>query len=121
MALGNTYLTINGNALHETSSFSISPQVVEKLFQTEDGHDKGILIRASKLKMSVGWENAPDTFKTLCEGFCSSATVTVVFNGNTYTMRARNLKEDLVRYSNRYSGSFSTNGIWNISFDLEEI
>lgn len=118
MALGNTYLTINGNALHETSSFSISPQVVEKLFQTEDGHDKGILIRASKLKMSVGWENAPDTFKALAEGFCSAATVTVLFESSTYTMRARNLKEDLVRYSNRYSGS---NGLWNISFDLEEI
>lgn len=116
--LGSTYLTINGNALHETSSFSISPQTVENIFQTENGHDTGIIVRASKYKMSVGWENAPDSMKTLCEGFCAAATVSVLFGSSTYTMRARNLKVDLVRYSNRYGGS---KGLWNISFDLEEL
>lgn len=117
-SLGSTYLTINSNALHETSSFSISPQVVEKIFQTEAGTDTGVLIRGSKVKMSCGWEGAPDSFKTLAEGFCSAATVTVLFDGVTRTMRARNLKEEMIRYSNRYSGS---KGLWNISFDLEEI
>lgn len=116
--LGSTYLTINGNALHETSSFSIEPKMVENMFQTEDGHDTGVIIRAGKYKMSVGWENAPDTMKTLCEGFCTAATVTVLFGSSSYTMRARNLKCDLVRYSNRWDKS---KGLWNISFDLEEL
>ena len=117
-ALGSAYLTINGNALHETSSFSIEPQTVENVFQTEDGHDTAISIRAAKFRYKCGWENAPDSFRTLAEGFCADPTVTVIFDNTTRTMRARNLKEVLVRYSNRYSGS---KGLWNISFDLEEI
>lgn len=117
-SLGSTYLTINGNALHETSSFSIEPKVVENVFQTESGSDTGILIRGSKVKMSAAWENAPDSFRTLAEQFCSAASVTVIFDGTTRTMRARNLKESMVRYSNRYDGS---KGLWNISFDLEEL
>lgn len=117
-SLGSTYLTINGNALHETSSFSISPETIENMFQTEAGTDIGVFVRGGKVKMSCGWEGAPDTFKTLAEGFCAAATCTVVFDGTTYTMRARNLKETMIRYSNRYTGS---KGLWNISFDLEEI
>lgn len=117
-ALGSTYLTIDGNALHETSSFSIEPQVIENVFQTEAGTDVGIFVRGGKVKMSAGWEGAPDTFRALAEGFCSAPTCTVIFDNVTRTMRARNLKEQLVRYSNRYSGS---KGLWNISFDLEEI
>lgn len=117
-ALGSTYLTINGNALHETSSFSIQPKVIENVHQTEAGTDTGTIIRSSKVKMTCAWKDAPDTFKTLAEGFCSAATVSVTFDSVTRTMRARNLKEDLVRYSNRYAGS---KGLWNISFELEEI
>lgn len=117
-ALGSTYLTINGNTLHETSSFSIQPQVIENVYQTEAGTDTGVLIRSGKVKMVCGWENAPDSFRTLAEGFCAAATVSVTFDSVTRTMRARNLKEDLVRYSNRYDGS---KGLWNISFELEEI
>lgn len=117
-SLGSTYLTINSNALHETSSFVIEPRVVENMFQTEAGGDAGVLIRASKVKMTCGWENAPDSFKTLAESFCAAATVTVVFDSNTYTMRARNLKENMVRYSNRWDKS---KGLWNISFTLEEV
>ena len=117
-ALGNTYLTINSNALHETSSFSIEPQTIENVFQTEDGHDTAISIRAAKYKYVCGWENAPDSFRILAESFCALPTVTVLFESSTRIMRARNLKETLVRYSNRYSGS---KGLWNISFDLEEI
>lgn len=117
-ALGSTYLTIDGNALHETSSFSIEPQVIENVFQTEAGTDTAVFVRGGKVKMSAGWEGAPDTFRALAEGFCSATTCTVIFDGVTRTMRARNLKEQMIRYSNRYSGS---KGLWNISFDLEEI
>lgn len=117
-SLGSTYITIDSNTLHETSSFSISPEMVENTFQTEAGTDTSIIVRAKKVKMSVGWENAPDTFRELCETFCAKSTVSVVFDSHTYTMRARNLKEEMVRYSNRYTGS---KGLWNISFDLEEI
>lgn len=117
--LGSQYLTINGTALHETSSFSMEYTTIENIFQTEAGTDAGTLTRANKLKMSVGWENCPsDAFRATILSYCALPTVTVVFNSDSYTMRARNYKEELVRYSNRYSGS---NGIWNISMTLEEI
>lgn len=117
-ALGKKFLTINGTLLPETSSFDVSPEMVEKVMQTEAGTTASIIVRASKKKFSVAWEGADDTLKNQCETFCSSATVTLVFDGNTYTCRARNLKESLVRYSNRYAGSA---GLWDLSFDMEVI
>ena len=117
-ALGKKFLTINSNLLPETSSFEISPQMIEKVMQTEAGTTVSIIVRASKKKFTVAWESADDALKTQCETFCSSATVTLVFDGGTYNCRARNLKESLVRYSNRYTGSA---GFWDISFDLEVI
>ena len=117
-ALGRQFLTINNTALPETSKFSIDILVKEKVFETEDGHDQGIMVRAGKHKFSVAWEGATDAHKTLCEGYCTTGTVTLLFNGSSYTCRARNLKQELVRYSNRYAGSA---GLWNISFDLEEV
>jgi hypothetical protein len=117
-ALGKKFLTINSNLLPETSSFEVNPQMVEKVFQTEAGTTRCIVIRASKKTFTVGWEAQSATHKSLCETFCASPTVSLVFDGVTYTCRARNLKESLVQYSNRYSGSA---GLWDISFDLEEI
>lgn len=117
-SLGSTYLTINNNALHETSSFDMEPQVVEKVFQTEDGHDQTILVRTGKYKYKAAWEGAPDTLRLLLETFNAASTVSVLFEGTTRTMRARNLSAHLVRYSNRYSES---SGLWDLSIDLEEI
>lgn len=117
-ALGKKFLTIDGNLLPETSSFEISPQMIEKVMQTEAGTTTSIIVRASKKTFTVGWEGANDSHRALCETFCSSGTVTLLLDGTTYTCRARNLKESLVRYSNRYTGS---KGLWDISFDLEEI
>ena len=116
--LGRQFLTINGNALHETSGFTIDTKTVEKTFMSEDGYDKSILIRTGKHVFSPSWTGATSAHKALCETFCSLPTVTLVFDGGTYTCRARNLKTKLVRYSNRWDGS---NGLWDISFTLEEI
>ena len=116
--LGRQFLTIDGNALPETSSFDVEIETVEKAFKTEAGTDAGILIRTNKHKFTPKWDGATSTYKTMFETFCASPTVTVVFDGTTYTCRARNLKESLARYSNRYEGS---QGLWDISFTLEEI
>lgn len=117
-ALGKKFLTIDSNLLPETSSFEIDRPMVEKVMQTEAGTTASIIVRSSKAKFTAAWEGADDTLKTQCETFCSSATVTLVFDGGTYTVRARNLKESLVRYSNRYTGSA---GLWDISFDMEVV
>lgn len=116
--LGRQFLTINNNVLPETSGFDIDIQTIEKSFVTEDGYDKTILIRTGKHVFSISWTGATSSHKTLCESFCSLPTVTLVFDGGTYTCRARGLKEKLVQYSNRYDGS---QGLWDVSFTLEEI
>lgn len=118
MGLGKQFLTINNNLLPETSGFNIDYDNVENVFQTEAGHDNSILKRTGKHRFSPSWVGATSSHKTLCEGFCASPTVTVLFDGSTYTCRARNLKAKLSRYSNRWSGS---QGLWDISFTLEEI
>lgn len=109
-------LSINNTALPEPSSFNCSYGTVEKVMTTEDGYDRTILVRTGKGKFSLGWEGADSTFKTTVEGYAALANVT--FNdGVDHVCRCRNLKANLVRYSNRYTGS---DGLWDISFDLEE-
>jgi len=109
-------LSINSTALPEPSSFSCNYGTVEKVMTTEDGYDKTILVRTGKGKFSLAWEGADSTFKATAEGYAALQSVTFD-DGTNHTCRCRNLKADLVRYSNRYTGS---DGLWNISFDLEE-
>ena len=78
--LGRQFLTINGNALHETSGFTIDTKTVEKTFMSEDGYDKSILIRTGKHVFSPSWTGATSAHKALCETFCSLPTVTLVFD-----------------------------------------
>lgn len=116
--LGKQFLTINNNLLPETSDFGIDYQMIENEFQTEAGTDTSIIVRAGKHIFTPSWVGATSTYKALFEGFCAAQTVTVVFDGVTYTCRARDLKEKLTKYSNRYEGS---QGLWDISFTLKEI
>lgn len=116
--LGSKFLTINSTLLPETSDFSIDYEVVENEYKTEAGTDTSVLVRAGKHTFNCSWEGADDTFKGQAESFCSAATVTLVLDSVSYTCRARDLKEKLVKYSNRYDGS---KGLWDISFTLKEI
>ena len=117
-ALGKNYLTINSTAQPEPSKFDVDVAVIENTYQTESGHDVGVLVRTGKHTFSVAWEAASDTHKNNCETYCAAATVTVTFNGSNYTCRARNLKTNMTRYSNRWGGSA---GLWDISMDLIEV
>lgn len=117
-ALGRQFLTIDNILLPETSSFEIEHEHLENVFQTEDGHDVSVRIRPMKRTFNVAWEGADQTLKAYAEYFCNARTVTVLFDNSTIFCRARDLKESLVRYSNRYTGS---KGLWNISFTLKEI
>lgn len=117
-ALGRQFLRINDILMPETSSFEELHEHLENVFQTEDGHDLAVRIRPMKRTFNVAWEGADQTLKYNAEYFCNARTVTVTFDNATITCRARDLKESLVRYSNRYDGS---KGLWDISFTLKEI
>ena len=116
--LGSQYITIDNVPLPETASFDIDVKVIEDVFQTEAGTDVAIVTRYGKHTINLAWEGATATFKNQAEAFCSQASVTVAFESSTWICRARDLKEKLVRYSNRYNGS---KGLWDISFTLEEM
>ena len=115
--LGSNYLIINSTALPETASFDIEYDTVENVFQTEAGTDIALLIRGNKHKFSVKWDGATSDFKAQVESYCNMPRVTVQFDGGVYNCRARNLQASMVRYSNRWDQS---NGLWDISFTLEE-
>ena len=76
-ALGKQFFKINNTDQPESSQFNISHQVVENIFQTEDGYDTGIVVRSNKHKFSVAWVAADDTHKGNCETYCSAPTVTL--------------------------------------------
>lgn len=116
--LGTKFLTIDSTLLPETSDFSIDIETVENEYKTEAGTDTSVLVRTGKHVFNCSWEGADDTFKTQAESFCAAATVTVLLDSVSYTCRARDLKEKMVKYSNRYNGS---KGLWDISFTLKEI
>lgn len=116
--LGTKFLTIDSTLLPETSDFSIDIETVENEYKTEAGTDTSVLVRTGKHVFNCSWEGADDTFKAQAESFCAAATVTVLLDSVSYTCRARDLKEKMVKYSNRYNGS---KGLWDISFTLKEI
>lgn len=116
--LGTKFLTIDSTLLPETSDFSIDIETVENEYKTEAGTDTAVLVRTGKHVFNCSWEGADDTFKAQAESFCAAATVTVLLDSVSYTCRARDLKEKMVKYSNRYNGS---KGLWDISFTLKEI
>lgn len=109
-------LSINSTALPEPASFNCDYDTIENVMRTESGKDRSNLKRTGKGKYSLSWEGADSTFKATAEGYAALQSVT--FNdGTEHLCRCRNLKAKLVRYSNRYTGS---DGLWDISFDLEE-
>lgn len=115
--LGRQYLIINSSALPETASFDVDYETIENVYRTEAGTDIALLIRGNKHKFSVKWDGATSDFKAQVENYCNATSVTVHFDGESYICRARNLKASMVQYSNRWDQS---QGLWNISFTLEE-
>lgn len=104
------------------NSYSESFQTVESVMQTEAGTDVTTVARYKKLKVSMSFVCLQATVQTLA-GFETLDSFTFkrynpkVGNYEEKTVRMRKFKYNLKKGSEDLS---SVNGVWQVSFELEE-
>lgn len=123
MALSNFPYKINNTALPFPTSWSVSPDIVETVKQSEGGTDMVMVVRRNKRKINVSYKIADsDWLKKLLEFYALDSLTVQQFNplNNAYesmTMRMRGFTYTPVRKSHELT---AVTGVWDISFSLEE-
>lgn len=113
---------INGVALMESNSWEEESNTIENTYETEAGTDQVSVIRYDKLTVSANFRCHSDWLRQFKQ-WSKADTLTVqmydaIANGYvSRTMRMRNFKQKLVEYSEKVH---DTNGVWNVTFSLEE-
>lgn len=115
---------INEVSIPFPDSWSESPKKITNSFETEDGHRKVLVVRTERLTASVSytvssrWLSWFKYWRRL-----SSLTVQIydvtsgAYSTKTMDIVPDSFKYDLVRHS---EGIANTEGLWKLSFDLEE-
>lgn len=106
----------------EAESWSEESSVLENVNQTEAGTDQVSVTRYDKLSVSCSFQCShrwASKFKVYSKKDSVAVQMyDIELNGyKTRTMRIRNFKADPVKNSQRTP---NTNGLWEISFNLEE-
>ena len=113
---------INGVALMESNSWEEESNTIENTYETEAGTDQVSVTRYDKLTVSADFRCHSDWLRQFKQ-WSKADTLTVqmydaIANGYvSRTMRMRNFKQKLVEYSEKLH---DTNGVWNVTFSLEE-
>lgn len=113
---------INGVALMESNSWEEESNTIENTYETEAGTDQVSVTRYDKLTVSANFRCHSDWLRQFKQ-WSKADTLTVqmydaIANGYvSRTMRMRNFKQKLVEYSEKVH---DTNGVWNVTFSLEE-
>lgn len=99
-----------------------NPQKLKKTFQTEAGTDVDLIIRENKLTVSASYK-CTDTWVQTFMNFRDMNSFTL----KTYDVKTKTYKENTVRMTDFNYGFVPksndlevTNGIWEVSFNLEE-
>lgn len=115
-------ILFDGEAVPWPQSWGEDTAPVENVFQTEAGTDQVILVR--RKKSVIAWtSNADSRLKARYEQYRDKDSVAVSLwdsGAGAYrvlTCRVRGWKCEMVQYSQRTAG---TDGLWRISFTLEE-
>lgn len=113
---------INGVELFEANKWEEESGVVENKYETEAGTDQVSVTRYDKLTVSTQYRCHSKwlgQFKRWSK--MDSLTVDIYdADSNGYisrTMRMRNFKNSLIEFSGKVK---DTNGVWDVTFDLEE-
>lgn len=115
-------IKFNNTEIPFPASWSEDSEVLEKVYQSESGIDKLIVQRKDKLKISMNF-NCLATLASTLGGFSQLDSFTFKrYNPRnaTYeerTVRMRKFTSSFVKKSEDLS---ATNGIWKVSFTLEE-
>lgn len=99
-----------------------NPQKLKNTFTTEAGTEIDLIVRASKLSVSVSTTCLDDELKTYFQfRDLNSFTLTkydpLTKSSTTATVRMSDFNYSLVRKSHSLD---VTNGVWEVSFNLEE-
>lgn len=115
--LGKRYLSINGTPIPNPISFKISHDEDETINLSEAGTELVRVRRLDKKKFSGTW-NLTSFWLKKFEGWCTSNSVTLTYQGRDYTCRMRDYTPQLVENSEYTETS---EGLWKISPTLTEI
>ena len=104
------------------SKWEESSEVVENTYQTEAGTDQLQVVRYDKLNVSAEYRCQSEWLQRFA-AFAEQDEINVkmydakLMDYKTRKMRMRNFKKNPIEFSDRLK---DTNGVWNVSFDLEE-
>ena len=120
--LSNFPIKFNNEKIFEPSSWEENSEVIENVTQTEAGTDQIVVTRYDKLLISCAfqcshiWAKKFKTYSNLDEITVSMYDILTETYKNRM-MRIRDFKVSLIEDSWRTRG---TNGLYNVSFSLEE-
>lgn len=115
-------IKFNNTAIYFPSTFTVSRRVIENVTQTEAGTDVIELTRKNKVTVDFDTNTTSDWVATF-EEFADMNYFTLAFwndGDNAYeehTVRLRSFQKSLIKKSWDVSGF---NGLWKVSFTLEE-
>ena len=117
--LGNRFLTINGTAIPNPvpGSFQIKFDPDETVELSEAGTELGSVRRLDKRIFTGEW-HVTAFWLDLLKSFCTARTVTLTYQGQAYTVRARGYDPKLAANS-EYTES--TEGLWSLKLTFTEI
>lgn len=120
----NTYpTTINSTAIPVPITWRENAEVIENVGTTEAGTDITNIMRVDKLTVNASFDVSSTWLATFKGWANSTSSLTVKIYDSvtdayvTRYMRIRNFLYDLVKDSDRTSG---TKGLWRVTFDLIE-
>lgn len=110
------YLKFNNEVFPNPVTPTKSSKTLENVSQSEAGTDLVVVIRPSKKTWSFKFNLSPGK-KAILESLCEDESTTMVYMGNTYTVRVRDYQEQLVEGSEWLS---TVEGLYECSVKVTE-
>ena len=110
------YLKFNNEVFPNPITPTKTSKTLENVSQSEAGTDLVVVIRPSKKTWSFKFNLSPGK-KAILESLCEDESTTMVYMGNTYTVRVRDYQEQLVEGSEWLS---TVEGLYECSVKVTE-
>lgn len=118
MALGSNYMTIGGLSIpNPKSGLKIAYNNIEKTAQSEAGTDLVLITRLMKRTFSFNAQVTSEWYSKY-RTLCATSTTTLVYLGESITVRARLSSASLSKDSEYANG---TDGLWTLGIQLIEV
>lgn len=114
------YLTLDGIQLPNPRSWKEKHEVVENSKETEAGTTATIVTRYDKLKVSVSYQCSSD-FADQLYRLSIKDTMVMHLTGDAKPSRIVMIRDFEKSLESRSERVGRTKGLWNVSFDIEEI